>query len=233
MKKNVVWMTCYCIVISATILIVHWGNRAVTAIAENSSVKRMNTIVIDPGHGGIDGGATSCTGILESALNLDISLRLKDLFHLLGYETRMIRETDISIYIKGQTIAEKKMSDLKERVRITENTPNAIVLSIHQNHFPDSQYRGAQVFYAKNPESKVLAEKLQKAFVKSVNPGSKRQIKQSKGIYLMDTIRCPGVLIECGFLSNPEEEALLRNKVYQQKLCCVIVSTVVEFLSNT
>ena len=97
---------------------------------------------------------------LESSFNLEISLRLNDLFHLLGYETRMIRTTDTSVYTKGDTIAQKKASDLKERVRIVKDTENALLLSIHQNIFPEGKYSGAQVFYADTPGSEALAVRL-------------------------------------------------------------------------
>ena len=145
----------------------------------------------------------------------------------------MIRTEDVSIYKEGDTIAKKKMSDLKERVRIVQEANNAILLSIHQNNFSDGRYSGAQVFFADTPESHEIAMKLQTAFIKHLNPGSRRQEKKCAGIYLMEHITCPGVLIECGFLSNPEEEAKLQSRSYQKKVCGVIASTVAEYLSNT
>jgi N-acetylmuramoyl-L-alanine amidase len=188
------------------------------SIYENS----FPIIIIDAGHGGVDGGATSCTGALESQINLEISLRLNDLCHLLGMETKMIRTTDISVYTEGQTISQKKVSDLKHRVQIINETPNATVISIHQNYFSDGKYSGAQVFYPKDEASRQLAEAMQLAFAVT---GSTRSVKPSQGVYLMEHIRCPGVLVECGFLSNPQEEAKLRSPEYQKLLCCVIVST--------
>lgn len=233
MGKFQKWVMGYCLILTLTLLAAHWGSRAVTVMAENLPIERYHTIVIDAGHGGVDGGATSCTGVLESQFNLQISKRLNALFQLLGYRTRMIRTEDISVYTKGETIAQKKASDLKERVRIVNETENALLLSIHQNNFPDGQYSGAQVFYAASDESKTLAKALQAAFVKHLNPSSNRQEKKSSGVYLMEHIRRPGVLIECGFLSNPEEEAKLRSREYQLKLCAVIASVVEQNLSNT
>lgn len=227
------WIVGYSVILVLTLAITHWGSRAVTVLAENMPPVREHTIIIDAGHGGLDGGATSCTGVLESKFNLEISLRLNDLLHFLGYDTRMIRTEDISVYKTGQTISQKKASDLKERVRIVNETENALLLSIHQNHFPDDRYSGAQVFYAGTEGSQLLAKELQNNFVKYINPGSNRQEKKSSGIYLMEHIRCPGVLIECGFLSNPEEEAKLRSEEYQKILCCIIAATVDEYLSNT
>lgn len=233
MKKQNKLLLFYIGTITAVILSVHWGSRAVTVLSENLPVQRTHRIIIDAGHGGEDGGATSCTGKLESAFNLEISLRLNDLLHLMGYDTVMIRTSDISVYTKGESLAQKKRSDLKERVRIANETPGGLLLSIHQNHFPDNQYSGAQIFYAATENSDRLAQQMQTAFIRTLNPGSNRQCKKSNGIYLMDHINCPGILIECGFLSNKQEEAKLRTREYQQKLCCVIASSVDAYLSNT
>lgn len=233
MKKYRTWVAGYCIILALTLLGAHLGNRAVSVMAQIMPVPRKHTIVIDPGHGGVDGGATSCTGVLESKFNLEISKRLNDLLQFLGHHTIMIRTEDISVYTEGDTIARKKMSDLKERVRVINQTENAVLLSIHQNTFPDGKYSGAQVFYAGTNGSQHIAKELQMAFVSHLNPGSHRQEKKSSGIYLLEHINCPGVLIECGFLSNPEEEGRLRNIDYQKKLCAVIACTVDQILPNT
>lgn len=232
-KKGTVY---YCVIVllfcAGTVAACLLGSRAVSLMAVSAFREKMTTVVIDAGHGGLDGGATSCTGKLESGYNLEISQRLNDLFHLLGYATRMIRTTDTSVYTSGDTIAQKKMSDLKERVRIANEEKNTLLLSIHQNNFSDSRYSGAQVFHAGTERSRELAEALQSAFVQTLNPGSKRQIKKADGIYLMEHISCPGILVECGFLSNPEEEAKLRSPDYQKKLCCVIASVVSQFVQE-
>lgn len=220
----------YLLIFSLFLIGTFAGNYAVTAISEVTPLPNRWCIVIDAGHGGVDGGATSCTGILESAINLDISMRLNDLFHLLGYETLMIRNSDISVYTEGESIAAKKMSDLKQRVKLVNETEKALLISIHQNHFSDSRYYGAQVFYAKGTESETLAKKLQSSLVTSLNPGSKRMTKKANGVYIMEHILCPGVLIECGFLSNPTEEAKLRDKEYQKLLCCVIAATITQYI---
>lgn len=227
------WVWGYCLILLLTLMTAHWGSKAVTVLAENRPAERLFTIIIDAGHGGIDGGATSCTGVLESKFNLEVSLRLNDLLRFLGHKTDMIRTEDISVYTTGHTIAQKKISDLKERARRINDTENALLLSIHQNHFPDSRYAGAQVFYANTEGSAALAKLMQESFRKSLNPGSNRQEKKSNGIYLMEHIQCPGILIECGFLSNPEEEAKLRSTEYQQKLCAVIACVTGTYEANT
>jgi len=222
----------YILIISVFLAATYWGSAATTAIAEMIPLERLHTIIIDAGHGGVDGGAISCTGKPESTYNLEIALRLNDLLHLLGMHTQMIRTTDISIYTQGETIAAKKVSDLKNRVSIVNSTENALLLSIHQNTFTETQYSGAQVFYASKGEGQQLAEDLQTAFCQTVNKGSNRRAKKADGVYLMEHIETTGVLIECGFLSNNAEEARLRGKEYQQKLVCVIASTVCNFLDR-
>lgn len=220
----------YLLVLGCCLILIVSGNKAITVAAENTPLTNRKTVIIDAGHGGEDGGATSCTGALESQINLEIAQRLNDLLHLLGIDTVMIRNTDTSIYTQGNTIAAKKVSDLKERVRIVNETDNALLVSIHQNNFSDSQYSGAQVFYAPTDGSADFAKQIQSLLIENLNPGSNRQVKKADGIYLMQHISCTGVLVECGFLSNPEEEARLRNEEYQQELCCVIASACSSFL---
>ena len=227
------WVLGYGLIMALTLLAAHWGSRAVTVFTETAPPERSYTVIVDPGHGGVDGGATSCTGVLESRFNLEIGLRLRDLLEFLGHRTVIIRTEDISVYTKGETIAQKKASDLKERVRIVNEAKNGILLSIHQNNFGDSRYSGAQVFYAATGGSQDLARQLQSALVRHLNPGSHRKEKKSSGVYLMEHIHGPGVLIECGFLSNPEEEARLRSADYQKQLSAVIACTLSKYLSNT
>lgn len=223
----------YLLVIILFLGIAQFGSDTVTTIHQQRPVERTHCIVIDAGHGGIDGGATSCTGILESYINLEIALRLENVFHLLGYDTVMIRRTDESIYTQGNTIASQKVSDLKERVRIANETPGAILISLHQNTYSDSRYKGAQVFYTDNEISKAIAQSMQNNLVQVLNPGSRRKAKSAKGVFLMEHITCPGVLIECGFLTNAEEEACLRNPEYQVNLCAVIAATLSSSLADT
>ncbi len=232
MAKKRGWLLFYILTAAGALLLTQWFSAAVTVMAENAPITRSSCIILDAGHGGEDGGATSCTGVVESVYNLEITLRLNDLLHLLGYETKLIRTADVSVYTSGQTIAEKKVSDLKERVRVTNATENALLLSIHQNYFSDSRYSGAQVFYAGTAGSEELARLLQSALVENLNPGSSRRSKKSDGVYLMEHIQCTGVLIECGFLSSPTEEALLRSPAYQKKLCCVIAAAVGQYLET-
>ena len=221
----------YILIVLGTLAAAEWGCRTVSVMVENASIKRGNCIVIDAGHGGEDGGATSCRGVLESTYNLEISLRLNDLFHLLGYDTRMIRTTDTSIYTKGETIAQKKISDLKERVRIVNKTENALLLSIHQNNFTDSRYSGAQMFYSKdNAEGEKLAGVMQKQFVSLLQPDNTRETKPvGDELYLLNNTKNPAVMIECGFLSNPEEAQKLENEDYQRQVAFTVLTGISEY----
>ena len=156
------------------------GSYVITTLSEVAPSTAMQ-IIIDAGHGGIDGGATSCTGVLESQLNLEIALRLDCVFRLLGYKTQMIRTEDVSIYTSGNTIAAQKISDLKERVRIVNDSDNALLVSIHQNTYPDESLSGAQVFYGPHGNSMELAVKLQTELINYLNPGSSRKSKLPYG----------------------------------------------------
>lgn len=230
-RRGVAW---FIIVTIVTMLILCESGVALNNIADeivtSSVMSDRSIVIIDAGHGGVDGGAVSCTGAHEAHINLQIALKLQDLLHLLGIKTHMIRTEDISIYTSGESIAAKKVSDLKERVRIINSMDNAVVISIHQNYFEDSRYSGAQVFY--NDPHYDLAVQLQNGFAATINIGSNRKVKKAKGIYLMDHIHCPAVLIECGFLSNPQEEYKLKTNKYQIDVCAVIACTVSCYIHN-
>lgn len=191
------------------------------------------TVVVDAGHGGEDGGATSGTGIRESQLNLEIALRVDDFLKLCGLPTVMVRQSDLSIYdASASSISEKKVSDLRNRAKLVNQTAGSVLLSIHQNHFSDGRYAGAQVFYAPTEGSKTLAERTQQILIDAVDPSNHRQAKPAETVYLMNHIQSPGVLIECGFLSNDAEEKKLQDAGYQKKLTLAIVCALTEWLEE-
>lgn len=229
-KKSII---SYLLTIVSFLLVLFLGNKTVSTVAPYIPSQRKLCIILDAGHGGEDGGAVSCTGISESLINLEITIKLRDFLHLLGYQTKMIRTEDVSVYTSGSTISQRKVSDLKERVRIINESDRGLLLSIHQNSFADSKYKGAQVFYSNTGNSAKLAELVQKAFADTINPGSRRQCKRGDGIFILEKISNPGILIECGFITHPEEERLLRNPEYQKKIACVIGCALSSFLSNT
>ena len=188
------------------------------------SVTRAAPLILDAGHGGEDGGAVSVTGVPESRVNLEIVQKLRDTLALYGVDPVVLREEDVSLHDpEASTLREKKRSDLKNRVRAVEAVEGGTLLSIHQNSYPGSEYRGAQVFYAPTGGSRELAELLQTALREELQPDNDRQAKPiPESVYLMNHVSCPAVLVECGFLTNPEEEALLRDGGYQRQLAAVL-----------
>lgn len=192
------------------------------------------TVIVDAGHGGEDGGAASASGVLESHLNLQIALRMEQLLALCGVEPMMIRESDISVYTGlCNSLSEKKASDLKNRVQMVNAVPNGLLISIHQNHFSQSRYSGAQVFHAATDGSRALAQDVQNELRAVLSTGNRREIKKASSVYLMQHINCTGILVECGFLSNPEEAYLLQTEDYQKKLVCAVCSAVSKYLEGT
>ena len=168
-------------------------------------------LVLDAGHGGEDGGAVSLTGVPESQINLAITLRMEEILALCGIPTQPLRRQDISLYSEGAgSLREKKVSDLHNRVKEIQREENTVLVSIHQNSFPQGKYHGTQVFFAPTAGSQALAEAVQQAVRTALQPDNQRNAKEiPKEIYLMNHITCPAILVECGFLTNPKEEAHL------------------------
>lgn len=189
------------------------------------------TVVIDAGHGGEDGGAVSPAGTVESGVNLAIALRLDTILGFYGVDTILLRTEDVSLHDQdAQTLREKKASDLRNRAEMVEAIPNALLVSIHQNTYAgSSRYHGAQVFYADAASSRPLAQHAQTILRQALDPENTRQAAKLPGVvYLMDHITCPAILVECGFLSNPEEDALLRTSAYQTKLAAALASALLS-----
>lgn len=196
--------------------------------------KTSRQVVIDPGHGGEDGGAV-VGDVFEKDINLKIAKILKELLDVSGFQTIMTRTEDISIYDEGaDSLRKKKCSDLINRLKIANENENAVFVSIHQNKFPQSKYWGAQVFYGgKNENSKELAEHLQNTIVKMLQPSNKRNIKPVKdNVYLIYNAKIPAVLCECGFMSNKDEMALLRDESYQKKMAFSIYAGILKFYNS-
>lgn len=218
----------YCYVVSFFLLTAAFFRQSVETVSSEQALESGVRIVIDAGHGGIDGGTTSVTGVLEKELNLQIAQRLEKLLLLLGQTPEMTRTTPDSVATEGKTIREQKRSDLRNRLEQINRSPNTILVSIHQNHYPDSRYTGPQIFYAADEQSRAFAQRLQQSFNDALN--TRRECKKSDGVYLMNNLQCPGVLVECGFLSSYEEEVLLRTPEHQKKLCCILAAELVEYV---
>ena len=190
----------------------------------NTSERRR--IVLDPGHGGKDGGAVSVTGTHEKHLNLDISLSMRETLHILGYEVVMTRESDVELsHADGGT---RKMQDLKGRLEIAKDNLDAVFISIHMNKFSSAKYSGLQVYYSPNDgHSFDLAGSVQKSVKSFLQPDNDRKIKKAdSSIFLLHKITSPAILVECGFLSNENEAVLLDTLEYRAKLSAAISTAV-------
>ena len=224
MKRDLAAVSlCVCLLIGFTV----WGaQNIVPASLLEQATDSLPVLILDAGHGGEDGGAVSLSGVPESQINLAIVLKMDDLFGLYGVAPVLLREKDVSLYDDGAvTLREKKVSDLKNRAEAIEAVDHAVLFSIHQNTFSDRQYHGAQAFYAPTEGSRQLAASIQNAIRMTLQPDNSRQEKKiPDSVYLLNHISCPAVLIECGFLTNPGEEAQLLDSSYQRKLAAVLVA---------
>lgn len=192
-------------------------------------------VIIDPGHGGMDGGAQA-NGIVEKNINLSIAQNLHDLLSVQGFHVIMTREDDRSIHDEGLTqVVRQKRSDLHNRLAIMEAHPDAIFISIHQNQFPQPSCQGAQIFYSQNrPESEKLAQVIQEAFQRNLQPDNNRQIKPAQNnLFLLYEAKIPAVMVECGFLSNPQEAQKLAETEYQEQVAFTIFDGLMGFLVNS
>ncbi len=183
----------------------------------------LPTVILDAGHGGFDGGAVSQDQVLEKDLNLSVAKKLELLLLSQGVQVIMTRSEDEALTLDGQT---GKSADLRARAKIAQDNPDAILISIHMNQFGIPKYSGSQVFYSTNhSDSQLLAECIQQEIRQTLQPENTRQIKPAGGeIYLLAQAQQPAVLVECGFLSNPEETQKLQEESYQQSLAQAIAS---------
>ena len=193
--------------------------------------------VIDPGHGGEDGGASS-GDFLEKHINLDIALTLSDIFTLFGYDVMMTRTEDKLLYDYYDDLEDytgkKKTYDLKNRLRIAEESGAALFIGIHQNQFPKEQYKGLQVYYSPNTNASETAAALIQSYAKKyLMPDNEREIKRAnQSIYILKRITLPAVLVECGFMSNQNELQLLSTKEYRNRLAAVIFASSAEYMEQ-
>lgn len=189
------------------------------------------SVVLDAGHGGEDGGAVSESGICEKAINLSIACYLRDYLESSGIRVVMTREEDVLLYDRTVDFhGRKKQLDLLARREIAEMTANSIFVSIHMNAFPSPQYRGLQVWFSPNhSDSALLADRIRDTVQSYLQPENHRPIKQAtSSIYLLHHIASPAVLVECGFLSNPEEAALLAKEEYQRELAFLLFCSILQ-----
>lgn len=191
-------------------------------------------IVIDPGHGGVDPGAIGkIMNIKEKHINLMISKYLKEYLEQSGAVVIMTRKDDRGLYSNTGTLRQKKNEDLRNRKEIVQNSHADIFITIHLNSFPQTQYYGAQTFYPKdNLKGKILAEKIQAELIDVLDKNNTRVALVKEGMYLIRGLDIPTALIECGFLSNPQEEKLLSTTAYQKKVAWAIYIGIQKYFED-
>lgn len=234
---RVLTMISMIVVLSVTVYAVYLAvdNTLLSESASVSAKVHMPLVIIDAGHGGEDGGAVSSSGIVEKDINLAISSCTQKLFDFFGFDTLMTRENDELIYSSDCTnIREKKVSDIHNRMKLIEENPDSIFLSVHQNHYEEEKYNGTQVFYSKNNElSPILAQSIQSTVKTDLQPDNERKIKQTgTEIYLLYHAQVPCVMVECGFLSNRAEAEKLNDSEYQKQMAFEIFKGTYNYFSG-
>lgn len=220
------------LLITAIIVYIFLGlTRQAAVAAMGAGAPAVRTLVIDPGHGGLDGGASAKDGTTESAINLAIALRVEQISKLFGVPVVMTRHTEELDYPDTvKTVRAKKVWDQKTRVETINATGGAVLISVHQNTYPDARPNGTEVLYAKTEGSAALAELTHGNLVACLNPENRRVAAPiSDRIYLMKQVRCPAILVECGFLSNPSEAEKLKTGAYQTALAAVLFASYMQY----
>ncbi|MBQ8613201.1 MAG: N-acetylmuramoyl-L-alanine amidase [Ruminiclostridium sp.] len=223
-------MACCCAVLAISGV----AKKTETSESAMATAGEKQVVIIDPGHGGPDGGGVGVNGAIEKDINLDISKYLGTLLNMSGYEVVYTRTEDISIYDDGITgLRNQKISDMENRLEIVEQYPDSIFLSIHQNQYTDSAYFGGQMFYTTNNSGNFrLATIMQEKFAE-LQQGNDREVKLiDNGLYLFKNTKQPALLIECGFLSNPADAEKLSNPEYQKKVAFTIYRGLAEYLKE-
>jgi N-acetylmuramoyl-L-alanine amidase len=228
------WTALYVVVLLvlfAVFAAVLWQGSAINA-SKNLELAQEMVLVIDPGHGGFDPGAVASDGTAESRLNLEIALQLEELAQFLGVQTDMTRREDVSTESdETAAVRQRKNSDLQNRVEQINAITNGVLVSLHQNSLPQvPSVHGAQVFYGGAEGSQAMAETVQAALNTTVNDRAKECKAAGGGVYLLKNAKIPAILVECGFLSNADETALLNTQEHQNRLALTVLASVLEHL---
>lgn len=235
MKKTVCILSAVLLLMFGVVSAGKSSSITMSELADPHSLQFDRTVILDAGHGGEDGGAVAPDGTMEKELNLAISNTIAAYFELFGIPYIPVRTTDVSVCDEGLTsIKERKRSDILNRYALINNTPDSILLSIHQNMFSEPQYSGTQVFYAgAEPNSELLASIIRESVLTALQPDNTRAIKPSTdSIYLLYHAKTASVLVECGFLSNENELQKLKNEAYESQLSYFIFRAMLRYLSQ-
>lgn len=232
-KSNVLFMLSIVFVSVIALNGALWYNETVPTLAQVSNTK---AVILDAGHGDIDGGAVGNSGTIEKDINLAITKHLQSLLERSGTKVVLTRSDDNAIIdTEGKTVRQIKRDDLKYRRDLRDSGAGEIFVSIHMNKFPNAKYSGAQVFYASNPDkSRILGETIQKNMIDILDKSNTRVAKQAEStIYILKESTIPSVIVECGFLSNANEEKLLANEEYQKKVAWAIFAGIKEYFETS
>lgn len=223
------------LIVSAFTVIITLNTAFDLKIVQGPVKSPYKTVIIDAGHGGEDGGAVGVDGVIEKDLNLPIALKTAEMLKKSGINVVLTRDDDYAVYSEeAKSIREKKVSDIHNRFKLIESTEDCIFVSIHMNHYESQMCNGAQTFYSgNNEESRALAQSIQTSIKTMLQPNNERMIKQStSSIYLLYYAQVPAVLVECGFISNPEESKKLQDKQYQEQMAFSIYEGILSYLGE-
>lgn len=233
MIKKIIGFSAVVIPLAAFMLLMVLSSSKIRLETSAQPLKNMPKVLIDPGHGGQDGGAV-CNGVLEKDINLLISKDSADLIRLLGFETALTRDDDSFVSDSGSNVKERKLNDMKARLQMYNSDESNVIISIHQNKFSDSKAHGSQIFFSPNNElSKSLAESIKLSLNQMLLTGLDRECKRAgKDIYLLKNTKMPAVIVECGFISNFEECQRLKSREYQKQLAFCVTAGLLEYYNN-
>ena len=230
MKRLAMEELCGLILLLMVFLAAKYGS--VQVVSAQAQKKEQPVVVVDVGHGGRDPGKVGIDGSLEKDVNLAIALKLKTYLEQSDVKVVMTRETDTALY--GKEDSRKKMADMRARCRIIEESGADLVVSIHQNSYHQEEVSGGQVFYYKSSEKgKRLAEIIQKRFDYVLGEQNRRLARANGNYYLLLHVKCPIVIVECGFLSNRKEAALLQDPEYQDRMAWTVHMGIMEYLGGS
>ncbi len=218
-KRNI--MICFAAAIT--------GIAAGVAVNQTKTIQTFSTgektIVLDAGHGSPDGGAVGVSGVLEKDINLAIVLKLEEILEVRGVNVILTRTDDSGLHDGSGTIRSMKVTDMNRRLEIINGSGADLFISIHMNSLNDSSVNGLHIFYDSKHESiKMIAEKIQNVLAEATGASSHEVREASSSLYLMKNTSIPGILVECGFLSNPEEEQKLADEEYQSRIAWAIAN---------
>lgn len=225
MKKALMILFCGILIIVGCCEIQEKLDQKITQVINQNNI--IPTVIIDAGHGGIDVGTIGIDGSLEKSINLSISFCLYDFLMTTGINASLVRNGDYELYSTGE---KRNKSDLYNRLDYINSIPNSTLISIHQNHFENQAEWGTQIWYSPNDsQSQIIADNILKEIKSNLQPNNKRNNKPSDdSYYILYKATVPSIMIECGFVSNEEENKKLQDIEYQKDMSYSILAGICE-----